>query len=58
MKRPFPKLKTDREAERFVDQTDLSQYDFSKFKRTSFEFEPKSKSTSISTVNRVKGRAS
>jgi predicted DNA binding CopG/RHH family protein len=47
MKRPFPKLKTDREAERFVDTADLSQYDFSKFKRTSFEFEPKSKSVTM-----------
>ena len=58
MKKPFPKLKTDREAGRFVDTADLSQYDFSKFKRTSFEFEPKSKSASIKSVNRVKGRVS
>jgi predicted DNA binding CopG/RHH family protein len=47
MKKPFPKLKTDREAERFVDIADLSQYDFSSFKRTSFEFEPKSKSVTM-----------
>ena len=47
MKKPFPKLKTDREAERFVDTADLSQYDFSHFKRTSFEFEPKSKSVTM-----------
>ena len=47
MKKPFPKLKTDREAERFVETADLSLYDFSDFKRTSFEFEPKSKSVTM-----------
>jgi predicted DNA binding CopG/RHH family protein len=47
MKKPFPKLKTDREAEHFVDTADLSLYDFSNFKRTSFEFEPKSKSVTM-----------
>ena len=33
----LPILLTDEEAERFVDEADLSEYDLSGFKRTSFE---------------------
>ena len=36
----FPKLKTDEEAEAFLEQ-DLSDYDFSEFKPVKFEFMPK-----------------
>ncbi len=40
MKKKFPRLKTDEEAEAFLAQ-DLSEYDFSQFKRVRFEFEKK-----------------
>ncbi len=33
----LPILLTDEDAERFVDEADLSEYDLSGFKRTSFE---------------------
>jgi predicted DNA binding CopG/RHH family protein len=40
MKKKVPRLKTDKQAEEFLDQ-DLSNLDFSQFKRTPFEFEKK-----------------
>jgi predicted DNA binding CopG/RHH family protein len=40
MKRKVPQLKTDKQAEAFL-ASDLSQLDFSKFKRARFEFEKK-----------------
>jgi len=40
MKKRVPKLKSDKEAETFLDQ-DLSGLDFSQFKRVHFEFEKK-----------------
>jgi len=38
----MPSLHSDEEAEKFVDQTDLSDYDLSGFKPMRFEVEPKS----------------
>jgi predicted DNA binding CopG/RHH family protein len=38
----FPKLKTDKEAENFVRDADLTEYDFSGFKSMKFEFAHKS----------------
>lgn len=38
----LPVLKTDEEAEAFVDTADLSEYDLSVFKPVQFEFEKKS----------------
>lgn len=38
---PFPDFENDEEAEHFVDTADLSEYDFSEFRPTSLEFEPK-----------------
>jgi predicted DNA binding CopG/RHH family protein len=35
----FPVFQSDDEAERFVDQADLSEYDFSGFKPLRFELE-------------------
>jgi len=35
---PFPSFKTDKEAECFVDQADLTEYDLSSFKPATFEF--------------------
>ena len=45
-KRKVPRLKTDEEAEAFLEQ-DLSDLDFSQFKPMRFEFEPKEKSINL-----------
>ena len=37
----LPRLKSDAEAERFVDTADLTQYDLSGFRPAQFEFEKK-----------------
>ena len=37
----LPEFKTDREAEKFVDTADLSEYDLSGFKPVRFEFQKK-----------------
>lgn len=42
MKRSLPKFKTDEEAERFVAESDLTEYDLSGMRLVRFEFEPKS----------------
>ncbi len=41
-RKPLPRLTTDEEAERFVDEADLSEYDLSGFTPARFEFEKKS----------------
>jgi predicted DNA binding CopG/RHH family protein len=46
MKRRVPRLKTDAEAEAFLEQ-DLSDLDFSKFTTVHFEFEPKTERVSM-----------
>jgi predicted DNA binding CopG/RHH family protein len=38
MKKEWPVLKTDEDAERFVDEADLTEYDFSKMVPLHFEF--------------------
>lgn len=43
----FPRFKNDKEAERFVENSDLSEYDFSDFKPMSFEFAPKDKAVTL-----------
>jgi len=47
MKKKFPKLKTDKAAETFVDEADLTRYDLSGMKPVSFEFQPKDKSITM-----------
>lgn len=37
----FPSFKTDEEAERFVEDADLTEYDLAGFKPTTFEFAKK-----------------
>ena len=37
----MPELRTDEEAERFVEEADLTEYDLSGFKPVQFEFLPK-----------------
>ena len=41
-KKPFPNFATEAEAESFVANADLSEYDFSDFRPARFEFEAKS----------------
>ena len=47
MTKKLPILKTDEEAEKFVDTADLSKYDLSGFKKVHFEFKPKDASISL-----------
>lgn len=47
MKKPFPDLTSDAEAERFIETADLSEYDFTGFKTVQFEFKKKDKSVSL-----------
>ena len=42
MKEPLPSLRTDEEAERFVAEADLTDYDLSGMRIVRFEFQPKS----------------
>ena len=42
MKKKLPELKTDKEAEEFVAQSDLTEYDLSGMRIVRFEFQPKS----------------
>lgn len=41
MKKSWPVLKTDAEAERFVEEADLTEFDFGKMVPVQFEFEKK-----------------
>ena len=45
--KPFPHFKTDKEAEEFVDNANLAEYDLSGFKRMHFEFEKKDASITL-----------
>ena len=40
-RRPIPKLMTDEQAEAFVENADLTEYDLSAFRPARFEFEKK-----------------
>lgn len=58
---PLPPLKTDEDAERFVDEADLSEYDLRGFKPARFEFEKKSARVNMRLpeplLNAVKAKA-
>jgi predicted DNA binding CopG/RHH family protein len=41
MKKKLPRLRTDKEAEDFVANSDLTQYDLSSMRTVQFEFAPK-----------------
>jgi predicted DNA binding CopG/RHH family protein len=43
MKKTFPEFKTDSEAERFVESSDLSEFDFSEMQPVKFELRLKDK---------------
>ena len=45
--KPFPVFQSDEEAERFVEEADLSEYDFSGFKPMRFELEKKTKQVNL-----------
>ena len=57
----FPTFRSDKEAEDFVDQADLTEYDFSDFRPMKFELEKKSAQINIrmpeALVEAVKARA-
>ena len=61
MKRTIPSFKTDTEAERFVDEADLSNYSL-KGRMVSFELKPKDKTVSLrlpeALLKKVKAKAS
>jgi predicted DNA binding CopG/RHH family protein len=42
MKKKLPRFKSDREAEKFVEKADLTEYDLSRMRPIHFEFQPKS----------------
>ena len=42
MKKRLPELRSDQEAEAFVANSDLTEYDLSQFRTVRFEFHPKS----------------
>ena len=61
MKKPFPDFKSDKEAEDFVAEADLTEYDFSDFKLVQFEFHPKNERVNMrlprSLLDAVKAKA-
>lgn len=61
MKKTLPDLFTDEAAEEFLDTADLSQYDLSGMKVTTFEFSPKSRQVNMrfpeQLLDAVKARA-
>jgi predicted DNA binding CopG/RHH family protein len=42
MKKKLPRFQNDKEAEKFVDKADLTEYDLSEMRPVRFEFQPKS----------------
>ena len=61
MKKPFPEFASDEEAEAFVAEADLTEYDFSDFRPFRFEFEAKSERVNMrlprSLLDAVKAKA-
>ena len=59
--KPLPPLRSDAEAESFVDTADLTQYDLSGFKPMRFEIEPKAAALNMrlpaSLLDAVKAKA-
>ena len=59
--KPMPSLRSDAEAEAFVETADLTQYDLSGFKPMRFEIEPKAASLNMrlpsSLLDAVKAKA-
>ncbi len=61
MNKKIPRFRTDEEAERFVAEADLTEYDLSQFKPVRFEFEKKAARVNMrlpeTLLNAVKARA-
>jgi predicted DNA binding CopG/RHH family protein len=61
-KKSWPLLRSDEDAERFVETADLSEYDFTQMKPMRFEFEKKSGALNmripVSLLDAVKYKAS
>jgi predicted DNA binding CopG/RHH family protein len=61
MNKLLPTLTSDSDAERFIDEADLSQFDLTAFNPHSFEFAPKSKQVNMrfpeALLEAVKARA-
>jgi predicted DNA binding CopG/RHH family protein len=61
MKKKLPRLKSDKEAEDFVANADLTQYDLSDMRMVRFEFEPKTERVNMrlprTLLEAVKARA-
>lgn len=61
MKKKLPKLRTDEEAENFVANADLTEYDLSAMVRMKFEFKPKTERVNMrlskDLLDSVKARA-
>lgn len=59
--KPFPRFESDADAERFVAEADLSEYDFSGFRPMNFEFERKTEQVNLrmsaGLLKRIKERA-
>ena len=53
MKKPLPRLESDEEAERFVAEADLTDYDLSGLRMVQFEFEPKSERVNLRVPKRL-----
>ena len=51
----FPAFATDEEAERFVEEADLSEYDFSGFKPMRYEFQSKDATLSMRLPQQLLG---
>ncbi|GJQ60926.1 MAG: hypothetical protein SCALA701_37270 [Candidatus Scalindua sp.] len=47
MKKKLPKLKSDKDAEEFVENVDLTEYDLSGGKNVHFEFQKKDKAVTL-----------
>ena len=61
MKRKWPVLTSDEDAERFVEEADLTEYDFSQMVPVSYEFEKKAAALNMrlpqGLLNAVKAKA-
>jgi predicted DNA binding CopG/RHH family protein len=53
MKKPLPRLESDEEAERFVAEADLTEYDLSGLRPVQFEFDSKSERVNLRVPKRL-----
>ncbi|MGH7035528.1 MAG: CopG family antitoxin [Stellaceae bacterium] len=53
MKKKLPKLKSDKAAEKFVAESDLTEFDLSGMKTMQFEFQPKTERVNMRLPRRL-----